>query len=122
MSQVKKAPARVARFADLEFAPRFAFLEMCEVIEVAGLADLSELSGGFAQFKDAEIPWQVRYDELILMLEGELTVRTPEGDLTAGPRDTIWLPKDTPLTYISKGALVFYSIQPASWAQQSAEQ
>jgi len=118
MSQVEKAPARVAHFEELVFAPRFAFPEMCKVVEVAGLADRSELSGGFARFHDARIPWQVRYDELILVIEGEFTVETPEGRFTAGPRDTIWLPKGTPVTYISKSALVFYSLQPASWASE----
>ena len=115
MTDHQKAPPRVTRFDGLNFAPRFAFPQMCEVVEVAGLADRSELSGGFARFSAARIPWQLRYDELILVLEGEFTVETPEGRLSAGPRDTIWLPAGTKVTYIAENALVFYSLQPASW-------
>lgn len=118
MSPAEKSPPRVNKFAELEFAPRFAFPQMCQVVEVAGLADMSELSGGFARFRDAEIPWQVRYDELILVIEGEISIQTPQGLLVAGPKDTIWLPKGTPVTYMSKDALVFYSLQPASWANE----
>lgn len=118
MSPSENGSPRVVKFAELEFTPRFAFPQMCEVVEVAGLKDRSELSGGFARFKNAEIPWQVRYDELILVLEGEFSVDTPNGRITAGPRDTIWLPNGTPVTYVSENALVFYSIQPASWASE----
>ena len=116
MSCIDIVPPRVTRFAALDFKPRFAFPEMCSVVEVAGLADRSELSGGFARFTAAQIPWRVQYDELILVLDGTLHVETPAGRLTAGPQDTIWLPKGTEVTYIAEQALVFYSLQPASWA------
>ena len=118
MTSDPRSPARVNRFDALTFAPRFAYPEMCSVVEIAGLADLSELSGGFARFTKAEITWQVRYDEIILVIEGNFSVQTPEGLLSAGPRDTIWLPKGTPVTYIAEDALVFYALQPASWATE----
>ncbi|MCB5411241.1 ethanolamine utilization protein EutQ [Pseudogemmobacter faecipullorum] len=120
MEHQQKSPPRVTRFDGLDFAPRFAFPQMCKVVEVAGLADRSALAGGFARFTAAEIPWQLRYDELILVLEGEFTVETAEGRLSAGPRDTIWLPAGTKVTYIAENALVFYSLQPASWASEEA--
>lgn len=104
-------------FNDLVFNPRFAYPEMCEVAEVAGLKDFIELSGGFAKFKDAKIPWQVKYDEIILVLKGYFTVETSNRTLSAGPLGTIWLPKGTEVTYKAKNALVFYSLQPASWSK-----
>ena len=118
MSETGGTSPRVARFDTLAFQPRFAYPDMCEVVEVAGLADRSELSGGFARFRNANIPWQVRYDELILVLDGAFAVRTPAGTLEAGPRDTVWLPAGTSVTYIAEDALVFYSLQPASWAKE----
>lgn len=120
MTDIRKAPARLNRFSELSFQPRFAYPEMAEVVEVAGLADRSELSGGFARFRDADIPWQVQYDELILVISGEFTVETPQGRLEAGAMDTIWLPAGTQVRYISQNALVFYSLQPASWANEGA--
>lgn len=115
MTDIDKAPARLNRFADLSFQPRFAYPEMADVVEVAGLADRSELSGGFARFRDADIHWQVQYDELILVISGKFAVETPQGRLDAGPMDTIWLPAGTRVRYLAENAFVFYSLQPASW-------
>ena len=108
--------ARRIAFADLEFAPRFARGDMAKVIEVTGAGDGTALGTGFARFTDAEIPWTVKYDEVLLVLDGHVTVRTPEGDIEAGPRDCVWLPEGTDLTYVAKDALVFYAIHPADWS------
>ena len=110
-------PARVVKLEDLEFSPRFEYGHMAKVTEVVGAQDGSLLGTGFGRFTDAEIPWTVQYDEVLLVLEGEVTVRTKTGDLTAGPRDCVWLPSGTELTYIAKNALVFYAIQPTNWAE-----
>jgi len=112
--------ARRIGFDDLEFTPRFAYGEQAGVVEVTGTGDGTVLGTGFARFTEAEIPWTVRYDEVILVLEGAVTIRTPEGDIDAGPRDCLWLPKDTALTYIADSALVFYTIHPANWAEGAA--
>ena len=111
------APARVIPFEDLSFVPRFDYGHMAKVTEVVGAGDGSILGTGFGRFTDAEIPWTVKYDEVLLVLEGEVTVRTAEGDLIAGPQDCIWLPNGTELTYIAKSALVFYAMQPTIWAE-----
>lgn len=112
--------ARQIGFDDLNFAPRFAYGDQADVVEVTGTGDGTVLGTGFARFTRAEIPWTVKYDEVILVLEGNLTVRTPEGNLEAGPRDSIWLPKGTELTYIAESALVFYTIHPANWSEGDA--
>ena len=113
-----KAPARVASLSVAEFTPRFEYGHMAQVAVVTGTGDDgTRLGSGFVRLKDAEIPWTVQYDEVILVLEGKMTVRTKEGDLTAGPKDCIWLPNGTELTYIATSALVFYAIEPANWAE-----
>lgn len=116
------APSQSRRigFDALKFAPRFAHGEQAKVVEVTGTGDGTVLGTGFARFTKAEIPWTVKYDEVILVLEGSVTVRTPGGDLVAGPHDCIWLPKDTALTYIADSALVFYAIHPANWSEGTA--
>lgn len=113
-----KAPARVAPLKQAEFLPRFAYGHMAEAAVVTGTdGDGTRLGSGFVRMKDAEIPWTIQYDEVILVLEGQLTVRTAQGDLTAGPMDCIWLPDGTELTYIAEEALMFYAIEPANWAE-----
>ena len=109
-------PRQIA-FEDLEFAPRFEYGHMAQAVEVTGTSDLTELGTGFARMSDAEIPWTVKYDETILVIEGEITVETESGTFTAGPKDCIWLPKGTELVYRAKSALVFYAIHPANWAE-----
>lgn len=115
----EKSKAGVARFAELMFAPRFEYGEMAQVTEVTSHTIGTRLGTGFGRFTNAEIPWTVQYDEVLLVLEGELTVRTDEGDLTAGPKDCIWLPTGTALTYSARSALVFYAIEPSNWVEES---
>ncbi|MEM9278824.1 MAG: cupin domain-containing protein [Pseudomonadota bacterium] len=110
------SPRHIA-FDDLEFAPRFEYGHMAQAVEVCGTDDLTELGTGFARMTNAEIPWTVKYDEIILVIEGEFSVETGEGTITAGPKDSIWLPKGTKLTYRAESALVFYAIHPANWAE-----
>lgn len=115
-----RSPSRSAVFDKLNFTPRFAYGDQAEVAEVTGSADGTVLGTGFARFTNAEIPWTVQYDEVVLVLEGELEIRTPDGVLKAGPKDSIWLPKGTELTYISASALVFYAIHPSNWAEEKS--
>ena len=114
----EKARACIMPFKDLTFAPRFEFGDMAQVTEVTGTSLGSRLGSGFGHFENAEIPWTVQYDEVLLVLEGQLKVRLKDSDMSAGPRDCVWLPKGTSVTYIAEDALVFYAIEPANWAQE----
>ncbi len=112
-----KTPVKVARLSEAQFAPRFEYGHMAEAAPVTGPEDGTRLGSGFVRLINAEIPWTIRYDEVIVVLEGELTVRTGDGDLTAGPMECIWLPEGTELTYVATSALVFYAIEPSTWAE-----
>ncbi len=109
--------AKEVRFDQLNFTPRFAYGDQASVVEVSGTGEGTVLGTGFGRFTDAEIPWTTKYDEVLLVIEGQVTVRTPDGDLQAGPNDCIWLPSGTELTYVAKSALVFYAIHPSNWAE-----
>lgn len=114
-----KIPACVVPFSKAEFAPRFAYGDMAGVSVVTGNAgDGTRLGSGFVRLRRAEIPWTLRYDEVLFVLEGQVTIRTEGGDLIAGPRDCVWLPNGTELTYLAEDALVFYAIEPANWAEE----
>ncbi|MEO0328853.1 MAG: ethanolamine utilization protein EutQ [Pseudomonadota bacterium] len=110
-----KTPAKVENPEELEFHPRFEYGDQAKVAVVCGADDGTKLGAGYVRLENAEIPWTIRYDEVILVLEGEITIRTDNGDLTAVSGETIWLPADTALTYVAKSALVFYAIQPSDW-------
>ena len=120
MSVAEKTAPRPISFRDLAFVPRFAYGDQAEIAEITGTEDGTLLGTGFARFRNASIPWTVRYDEVLLVIEGKVTVCTDDGDLVAGPLDSIWLPKGTELRYESESALVFYAIHPGNWAEASA--
>ena len=113
----KTAP-KIVSPGKLSFTPRFEYGEMAEVAVVCGPDDGTELGAGYVRMTGAEIPWTIKYDEVVLVVEGSLTIRTQGGDLTAGPGESIWLPAGTELTYVAENALVFYAIHPANWADK----
>ena len=114
------ARARNVAFSELPFQPRFAYGEQAEVAVVTGPEDGTALGSGFARLHRATISWTVQYDEVLLVLEGEVTVETALGAFALGPLDCAWLPKGTELVYRSESALVFYAIHPSDWAERTA--
>jgi ethanolamine utilization protein EutQ len=113
-----KTAARKIGLNTLPMQPRFSYGEMAQVAEVTGAADGTRLGTGIVRMTRAEIPWTVQYDEVVLVLEGRLTVRTEAGDWQASKMECLWPPKGTALTYLAESALVFYAIEPANWAEE----
>jgi len=114
-----KAPPGVTRFEDLDFVPRAEGGDMAQLAEVSGAADGTPLGAGFVRLTKARIEWTVKYDEVLIVLEGALKVHADGRILEAGPRDSIWLPAGTPLVYEAEDALIAYAIHPADWAERS---
>ena len=98
------------------FSPRFEYGDQAEVAPLCGLDDGSLLGVGLVRLSKSSIPWTIKYDELILVLEGTLTVHTENLELVAGSMEAIWLPAGTSLTYSSEQALLLYAIHPTDWA------
>ena len=114
----KTAP-RVMKFGQADFQPRFEYGDQAEAAHLCGEADGSELGAGLVRLTNANIPWTVKYDEVVLVLEGTFTVQTEDGSLTADAMDAIWLPAGTSLTYQAEKALLFYAIHPSNWASKA---
>jgi ethanolamine utilization protein EutQ len=113
---MSKSPPRVNRFADLKFNPRFEFGDQAQAVQICGPADMSDLGAGFGRLTNARFPWTIKYDEIIIVLEGVLTIHTDGQTLVAGKHDSIWLPAGTALEYVAENALIAYAIHPANWA------
>ena len=111
-----KSPPRLHRFAELQFNPRFEHGDQASAVQVCGPDDLSELGAGFGRLTNARFSWTIKYDEILIVLEGSLRVHTGGMVLEAGPRDSIWLPAGTELEYEAENALIAYAIHPANWA------
>jgi ethanolamine utilization protein EutQ len=116
---MERTEPRAIAFGDLDFVPRFEHGDMAQLAEVCGTKDGTALGVGFARLTGARIEWTVRYDEVLIVIEGHLTVRIEGETIEAGPRDSVWLPKNTPLTYEAEDALIAYAIHPADWAERA---
>jgi len=104
------------RFADQAFTPRFEYGDQAQVASLCGADDGTRLGAGFVRLTSADIPWAIKYDEMIYVIEGTFTVETDTDSLTANAKDSIWLPAGTRLTYKCDNALLFYAIYPSDWA------
>ena len=111
-----KSPASLVKFTDLEFNPRAEGGDQAQLANICSSADGSELGCGMARLHKARLEWTVKYDEVLHVIEGQVTVHTPAGVLTANSKDFIWLPSGTPLVYEAEDALVFFAIHPSNWA------
>ncbi len=116
----EKAPPRVMSLSELSFTPRFEYGDQAQVAQLCGADDGSKLGVGLVRLTKAAIPWTIKYDEFILVLEGTFIVKTNETELVASANQAMWLPAGTQLTYKSDQALLLYAIQPTDWAQQEA--
>ena len=114
-SQTDKSPVRLQRFDELEFVPRFEYGDMAESAELCGLTDGTRLGTGFARMKNAHIPWTIQYDEVLILLEGDLQVHTNARIHKLSVHDSLWLPAGTELVYEADSALVAYAIYPSNW-------
>jgi ethanolamine utilization protein EutQ len=112
-----KAPAKVLKPSDLTFNPRFEHGEQAQVASVCGPDQGTQLGAGYVRMTNAKIPWTIKYDEMVLVVEGSLTIHVNGEPLTANVGESIWLPNGTELVYESKSALLFYAIHPANWAE-----
>ena len=112
---MSKSVLRVERFDNLKFVPRFEYGHMAEVATTCTDADGTPLGTGFVRLKQAKIPWTICYDEVLTVIEGELTLHASGETVILKALDSIWLPDGTELVYEAEHALVSYAIHPNSW-------
>ena len=110
----QKAPAKLIAFNDVPFRPRAEGGDVAMMSMLTGAEQGTELGTGFGRLKGARLEWTVAYDEVLLVLEGQLRVTTDAGVFDLGPKDSIWLPAGTSLVYEAEEALIFFAVHPAS--------
>jgi ethanolamine utilization protein EutQ len=77
-------------------------------------AELSETMGaGIVIYEKVTVDWDLPFDEVITLLEGELRVHSAGTQYDLMPGDMAWFPAKTPLTYeVKNRAVVSYAIYP----------
>lgn len=72
----------------------------------------SSFGMNFSVFKDCSIDWTINYDEALHCLDGEIDIVIDGESHVLGPRDSIWLPAGTSLTYRAVNATVLAIYSP----------
>ncbi len=87
-----------------------------------GLTDLvtgddgSSMAAGFMQWENAFFPWTLNYDEIDMVLEGELHVRHEGETMIAKAGDVMFIPKGSSIEFGTTSSVKFlYVARPANW-------
>jgi ethanolamine utilization protein EutQ len=100
-------------------------LEPVNGMKTIGLVNTSfskELGGGIGVFEDCSIPWNITYDEIIYILDGQFTLRVGDEVYNARAGDVLWIPRDTEIVYEAQERVTFfYSVFPAGNAPSTSK-
>ena len=122
----KLPPLRAVRRADVLLdafgvgIPKTAEVRLRDVITAE---DGSPLAAGYMAL-DAQTPgggifaWTLTYDEIDIVLEGELIITREDEQVRGGPGDVIFIPKGSTITFGTPSYARFvYVAYPANWSE-----
>ena len=74
------------------------------------------MGGGLGVFgAGSNVEWTVTYDEFLFIHSGQFQLKIGDEIFHAEPGDTLWIPRDTPLTYIAEEDVwFFFAVSPFS--------
>lgn len=79
----------------------------------------SPMAAGFMTWEKGSFPWTLTYDEIDLVLEGQLEIRKNDQRVLADPGDVLYIPRGSEIHFGSPShARVFYVTYPANWEGQ----
>jgi ethanolamine utilization protein EutQ len=84
--------------------------------DVVTAADGAPVAAGVMSLREGSFPWELTYDEVQVVLEGELHLGTEHGTVVGLPGDVLYVPKGTKLTFGTPAwARFLYVTYPAEW-------
>lgn len=84
--------------------------------DVITAADGSPMAAGYMTLTCGTFPWSLDYDEIQIVLEGELHIGTLEGVKVGRPGDILFVPKGSNITFgTPTWARFAYVTHPAAW-------
>lgn len=87
------------------------------IADVVTSADGSSMAAGFMSWNRCFFPWTLNYDEVDLVLEGELHIRCNGQTVVGKPGDVIFIPKGSAIEFGTPTEVRFlYVAHPANWA------
>jgi ethanolamine utilization protein EutQ len=91
--------------------------------DVVTQADGSLLAAGYMALDAAQpdggvLPWTLAYDEVDIVLEGELVITRGDEQVRGGPGDVLFIPKGSAITFGTPHYARFvYVAYPANWSE-----
>jgi ethanolamine utilization protein EutQ len=87
--------------------------------DVVTSADGSSMAAGYMMLEKGEFPWTLTYDEVDIVLEGELVITRGSISAHGRPGDVIFIPKGSSITFGTPNRVRFiYVAFPANWNEQ----
>lgn len=84
--------------------------------DVVTSSDGSPMAAGYMALDRGEFPWTLTYDEVDIVLEGELVITRGREVARGGPGDVIFIPKGSSITFGTPSHTRFvYVAFPADW-------
>ena len=84
--------------------------------DVVTSEDGSPMAAGYMALDKGEFPWTLTYDEVDIVLEGELVITRGSEVVRGGPGDCIFIPKGSSITFGTPSQTRFvYVAFPANW-------
>lgn len=84
--------------------------------DVVASGDGSPMAAGYMALDKGEFPWTLTYDEVDIVLEGELVITRGGEAVRGGPGDCIFIPKGSSITFGTPSRARFvYVAFPADW-------
>nr|VVV06664.1 Ethanolamine utilization protein EutQ [Aliivibrio wodanis] len=85
--------------------------------DVIGAKEGSNMGVGYMGWENAFFPWTLNYDEVNVVLEGELHVKTASGTTIAKPGEIIFIPKNSTVEFGTPTHVRYvYITYPVEWA------
>jgi ethanolamine utilization protein EutQ len=84
--------------------------------DVITSGDGAPIASGYMALERGEFPWTLTYDEIDIVLEGELVITRGSDVVRGGPGDSIFIPKGSAITFGTPSYARFvYVTYPADW-------
>ncbi len=87
--------------------------------DVVTSADRAPMAAGYLTLTAGTFPWTLSYDEIQIVLEGELHIGTADGVRIGRPGDILFVPRGSAITFgTPEWAKFVYVTFPADWEAQ----
>lgn len=84
--------------------------------DVLTTAESPRLGAGIMEMQHTTFPWELHYDEIDYVIDGQLTIYCGKHSVTAQAGEMLYIPKDSSILFsVTDKARFLYVTYPADW-------